>query len=458
MFNHVENNETSLSRAHNSSYSDILFSMTDLTPVAIPVNFSNTYFFDLLASGNGFWGTPGVTHSFAKKIRFGVSNRPHDDPQTQTVQIYGFTSINSSRLNYNTGVNLADSVLISIIGTKSSGQDYICFSYSNVGEPPTDGVVLLFKGTVVTTPCLWDFHAHKFITDSNLSVAKGNDVVRSAITKLVLDLKSKYIWNKLYCYYPFVGGSTLSNSLNLKNTSEYNIRFFGNVSFTKNGVRFSGIESSYGNTNFTMSPSMNNLSMGVYTDRIVSSTWPLPVTFTSSNIMGSFTSSGGNRFFSIGVTTPPLSSTTPIVYYSDSHPINQYRHTYLHTGTSINTNPDYGGLWAFSRNGRTFSYLGLQLPTIAATRPYRTRWFEPFESGIINNLKSTFGRKRVFFETSYTFSYFTSSIFIGRISGTSSFPSTLTIKSAFIGFNMTHQDLLYLSEISTKFNKLLNRQ
>jgi hypothetical protein len=76
----------------------------------------------------------------------------------------------------------------------------------------------------------------------------------------------------------------------------------------------------------------------------------------------------------------------------------------------------------------------------------------------MNSMRRTFGRKRSYFETTMQFSYFTSSIFIGNISGTLSAPSNQIIKSAFIGFSMSGIDLLYMSEILTKFNHSLGRE
>lgn len=460
--------ETSLSRAHNSSYSDILFHLKRNTPIAIPLNFSNTYFYDLLAVGIGRFGDIPATYSFAEKVRFGVTNGPHDDPSIASLQVYGFTAIESDFRNHNL-VGSSYNFNLQVFTTKVGLQDFLCFTFSEVSFAwtATDDFTVLFKGTVVTTPALWDYHAHKFITDIGLTQSRSADQIKTSVTRLVCDLKSKYLWDKIVCLYPFVGGTSQSHRFNLKDTSTYSIIYSGTISHIGQGVRISNVAYGYMDTQFPVRPTTNDLAMGVYTDQIVNVGFPLNSTFSTGHLMGSYTTSNafvGNQLYH-SISVQPVSwvqagnlQSLPVIVYMDVDPL-YLRGRYLsQLGTGWNSSRplDKGGLWAMARLGFSFSYLGLQVPGVIQINS--RRWYEPLESGLLSNLRDSFGSKRVYYEGTARFSYFTSSIYIGALNGTSSMWSTQTIKSAFIGFSMSAMDLLYMSEILTKFNHSLNRE
>lgn len=460
--------ESSLSRAHNSSYSDVLFHLTRQNAIAIPLNFSNTYFYDLLAVGIGKFGDTPATYSFAEKIRFGITNGPHDDPTVSNLQVYGFTTLDSDFRDHAL-ISSANNINLQIFTTKVNMQDFLCFTYAQVGTPwtATDDFTILFKGTVIVCPALWDFHAHKFITDVGITQSISGDQIKTCITRLVLDLKSKFLWDKIVCLYPFVGGTSQSHRWNLKDTSTYSLIFSGTFSHTAEGVKRDGAGYSFMDTRFPVRPSSVDLAMGVYTDQVVSTSFPINATFSTGHLMGSFTTSNqfaqNQVFHSISIQDirwiqPSNTQSLPILVYMDSDPValrGQYS-SQLMTGWNFSRPIDKGGLWAMARLGLTVSYLGLQVPGIVQINT--SRWYDPFESDIMADLKNYFGRKRAYIGVDFNNSYFTSSIYIGALNGTTSIPTSQTIKSAFIGLSMSSMDLLYMSEILTKFNHSLGRQ
>ena len=465
MFQTSQRHGTSLSRAHNSSYSDILFHLSKSEVVAIPLNFSNSYFYDLLAVGNAI--SSGVTYSWAEKIRFGITNGPNDDPDVSNLQVYGYTSIASSA-RLETGQTASPQVTLGVFTQKRGLQDFLCFTYSGVSGFISGGEFnILIKGTVVTCPVPWDYHAHKFITDVGLTqsvIAAGpGDQTRTAITRLVLDLKSKFLWQKIVCLYPFVGGSSQSQSFNLKNTATYSLIYSGTVSHLYYGVRVEADWDGFIDTTFPVRPTTRDLAIGVYTDNVVNQNFPFTPTFSIGNIMGSWTTStqytGGFLQYGISLESPITGN--PQLTYADADPfytIGRFS-TFLPVGSNIpGVTSDKGGLWAMARLGSTFSYLGLQIPGVQQLNT--RRWYEPFEGGmnILTNLRNSFGKKRAYYDTTLGFNYFTSSIYLGGFSGTSSRRSRQVIKTAFIGFSMSSMDLLYMSEIITKFNHSLNRE
>ena len=91
----------------------------------------------------------------------------------------------------------------------------------------------------------FDTDAQAFITAAAITDATQ----QSAINTLVVDLKGYSIWTKMKALYPFVGGTSTSNSYNLKNTSQYQITWSGGVTHASTGVTFNGTNG-YANTNF----------------------------------------------------------------------------------------------------------------------------------------------------------------------------------------------------------------
>ncbi len=62
--------------------------------------------------------------------------------------------------------------------------------------------------------------------------------------------------------YPFVGGTALSNSFNLKNTNLYQIAWHGLVTHNSDGITGDG-STGYGDTGYNVNE-INNFSLGIY--------------------------------------------------------------------------------------------------------------------------------------------------------------------------------------------------
>jgi hypothetical protein len=71
----------------------------------------------------------------------------------------------------------------------------------------------------------------------------------NAVCTLTQSLKSSGLWTLMDAIYPFVGGTSASNSFNLKNPSAYRITWNGGVTFSANGVTGDG-STGYGDTGF----------------------------------------------------------------------------------------------------------------------------------------------------------------------------------------------------------------
>lgn len=86
-----------------------------------------------------------------------------------------------------------------------------------------------------------------------------------AITYLVTQLKQNGLWNKMHALYPFVGGTALSHSINLKNPSQYKITWSPTgVTHDLNGITGDAI-SGYGDTNYIISNAYkDNFHMTAY--------------------------------------------------------------------------------------------------------------------------------------------------------------------------------------------------
>lgn len=69
----------------------------------------------------------------------------------------------------------------------------------------------------------------------------------SSISNLVTSAKENGWWEKCDIIYPFIGGNSLSHSINLKNTTIYDINFSGTWSHDNNGITGDG-STSYGDT------------------------------------------------------------------------------------------------------------------------------------------------------------------------------------------------------------------
>jgi hypothetical protein len=141
-----------------------------------------------------------------------------------------------------------------------------------------------------TPPIIWDADALLFIANASIT----DNTQKSAINKLVTDLKSASIWTKMKAIYPFVGGTASQHRFNLKDprtvTGAYYITFNGGGSHSSQGYLPDGI-TSYANTNFIPSTGISNgasTHFSLYTN-----------TNTFPTVNGEYKVNGGYQF-------PPL--------------------------------------------------------------------------------------------------------------------------------------------------------
>lgn len=92
----------------------------------------------------------------------------------------------------------------------------------------------------------YDADAQAFFTAAGIS----DDTQKTAVNDLVVALKADGIWAKCIALYPFVGGSSSSHAVNLKNPGTYDITWGGTVTHDSNGITGNGT-TGYGNTGVT---------------------------------------------------------------------------------------------------------------------------------------------------------------------------------------------------------------
>jgi hypothetical protein len=106
-----------------------------------------------------------------------------------------------------------------------------------------------------------DADAQAFIT----AAAITDPTQQTAINTLVVDLKAAFIWNKLLVFYPFVGGTALSNSKNLKNINFGTLSYSTGVTHGTLGIKGNSV--SYADTGLkstTIGFTQNNAASGIY--------------------------------------------------------------------------------------------------------------------------------------------------------------------------------------------------
>ena len=106
-----------------------------------------------------------------------------------------------------------------------------------------------------------DPDAQAFIT----ATAITDPTQQAAINTLVVDLKGYSIWSKMLVIYPFVGGTSLSNSKNLKDPSIGTLTYSVGVTHGSLGIKGNG--TSYADTGLkstTIGFTQNSAASGVY--------------------------------------------------------------------------------------------------------------------------------------------------------------------------------------------------
>lgn len=114
-----------------------------------------------------------------------------------------------------------------------------------------------------------DPDAQAFITAAGIT----NPTEENAINQLVIDLKGYSLWTKMTVLYPFVGGTSSSNSYNLKDTTQYQITWNGTVTHNSNGITGDG-SSGYGDTGLAPNAfgSQNDVHVSIYSRTDVNET------------------------------------------------------------------------------------------------------------------------------------------------------------------------------------------
>jgi hypothetical protein len=106
-----------------------------------------------------------------------------------------------------------------------------------------------------------DPSAQTFITAGGIT----SPIQIQAINELVLDLKAFFIWNKLLVFYPFVGGTALSNSKNLKNINFGTLSYSTGVTHGTLGIKGNSISfADTGLKSTTLGITQNSAASGVY--------------------------------------------------------------------------------------------------------------------------------------------------------------------------------------------------
>ena len=119
------------------------------------------------------------------------------------------------------------------------------------------------KAGIISRPTAggYDPDAQAFFTAAGIT----DNTQKSAVNQLVLDLKSYSIWTKMKALYPFVGGDATKHSYNLKDTTQYQITWYGGVTHDSNGIT-GNASNGYGDTNLNDNSvlSLNDAHVSIY--------------------------------------------------------------------------------------------------------------------------------------------------------------------------------------------------
>lgn len=99
-----------------------------------------------------------------------------------------------------------------------------------------------------------------------IAVAEITNVTQQiAINDLVIALKDNNLWLNMQAIYPFVGGTALSNSFNLRDVSQFQLEYRGSsgiIAHDDNGITFTGTR--YASTQCVPGTGVYNRSYGEY--------------------------------------------------------------------------------------------------------------------------------------------------------------------------------------------------
>lgn len=219
----------------------------------------------------------------------------------------------------------------------------------------------------------FDSDAEAFFTTLGIT----DETQQLAIDSMVKDMKSYSIWNKFYAIYPFVGGTSVRHSYNLKNTAQYQITWTVNPTHTSNGVVFNAAQ--YGRTGIIPSTALtlNNTGIHIYSRRSpsVANRVEISAANTGNQLLKVVKNSGSNVSYSgqynvtAGqgyLTTPALSDVAGLMSFSRTA---SNSHAIYKKGLLVSSNTTSGGtlptsdLWIGTQNSNgspsiTEYYLG----------------------------------------------------------------------------------------------------
>ena len=95
-------------------------------------------------------------------------------------------------------------------------------------------------GVIASSGSAYDINVRMFFMAGNIT----NPTIKTAINTYVLDLKSNNLWSLFVCLHPFVGGTALSSSINLIDTSLFTVVFNGGWTYP-NGALPNGTNGYY---------------------------------------------------------------------------------------------------------------------------------------------------------------------------------------------------------------------
>jgi len=109
-----------------------------------------------------------------------------------------------------------------------------------------------------TTTSAIDSDAQAFLT----AAAITDTTISNAINALVVSMKADGIWTKMDALYPFVGGSSSSHAVNLKNPGTFNLTFNGTWTHSVTGGKPNGTDG-YADTGYIPRVNLTQFSSAI---------------------------------------------------------------------------------------------------------------------------------------------------------------------------------------------------
>ena len=244
-----------------------------------------------------------------------------------------------------------------------------------------------------------DPDAAAFITAAALS----NPIQRVAISSLVESLKGASLWSVWHALYPFIGGSSATHAINLKNPGTHNITWVGGVTHNANGITGDGT-SGYGNTNLNANSilSVNSTSLYAYcrTQTVASGSWLCGATTSTARLgmvsTGSNLQAQGPNDNTAGNLVAAASNDFRkhlALNRSGASSTQMYANSSQTTGTqaSISAPNQNIAVLAANSNGTYNSFAAVNLGFFAVGGSLSSSQWSTFR-GIINSFQSALGR------------------------------------------------------------------